>query len=88
MNYESHVKLLLTDNSLLHLIAGLASECGEVCGVVQKSIYKHQELNRADMSSELGDVLFYVTALINHFGWTVDEIQKYNIEKLRIRNDN
>lgn len=82
MTYEQEVEGLLKDKSLLHLIAGLAAEAGEVCGVVQKSVYKNQPVNRDDMRSELGDVLFYATALINHFGWNVEDVQKENVQKL------
>jgi len=85
MTYEEEVKELLTDNSLLHLISGLASEAGEVCGVIQKAAYKFIEINRDDMLMELGDTLFYLTALANHFRFTEQEIKEANLKKLKER---
>lgn len=85
MTYEEEVKSLLTDNSLLHLIAGLAAEAGEVCGIIQKAAYKFTEISRDDMLIELGDTLFYVTALANHFRLTEQEIKDANIKKLKER---
>jgi NTP pyrophosphatase (non-canonical NTP hydrolase) len=85
MKYEEEVQNLLTDNSLLHLISGLAAETGEVCGLIQKASYQFTEISREDMLIELGDTLFYLTALSNHFRFTEQEIKDANVKKLRER---
>lgn len=85
MTYEDEVKALLTDNSLLHLIAGLAAESGEVCGIIQKAAYKMTEISKDEMKIELGDTLFYVAALSKHFGFTLVELQENNLKKLKER---
>lgn len=85
-NYEEFVDAQLKDKSILHLLAGLSAECGEVNGIYQKSIYKQQVVDRQDLLSELGDVLFYLTALANFAGFTLLEVQTENIIKLHKRN--
>lgn len=83
--YEVEVQKLLKDKSLLHLISGLASEAGEVCAEVQKACYKGFDIHVENIKSELGDVLFYVAALANHFGTNMHELQLENIYKLKLR---
>ena len=85
MKYEEQVRQFLTDDSLLHLLSGLSAECGEVNGIFQKAAYKHTEIPSEDLLSEMGDVLFYLTALATAFGLDLDQIKSYNIEKLTKR---
>lgn len=86
MNYEQEVKDLLMDDGLLHLLSGLSAECGEVNGLFQKSIYlSYNDINKEDLLSELGDVMYYLTALSNKYGFSLEDVQKYNIDKLRKR---
>lgn len=87
MNYEKEVDKLLRNGSLVHLLSGLSAETGEVCALFQKAAYKgNLHINRNDLKLELGDVLFYVTAIANLFELSLDEIKKANINKLHMRN--
>jgi NTP pyrophosphatase (non-canonical NTP hydrolase) len=70
-------------------IFGLAEETGEVLG-----IFKGRERNYAkdrarcgedDLKSELGDVLWYLTALCELYDMSLDEIYRYNCAKLTER---
>ncbi len=81
-NYEEDVKRLLKDDTLVHLVSGLASETGEVCGVFQKSAYKQQPVDTVNLKEELGDVLFYVTALAGKYGYVLTDLMDSNIKKL------
>ncbi len=83
--YQESVAALLKNDDDIHLVAGLAAECGEVCGLYQKASYKNTKINEGQMLSELGDVMFYLTAIISKWGYTLDEVQKINIEKLNSR---
>lgn len=80
--YESQVGQLLTNNSWMHLIAGLAAETGEVNGVFQKALYKDVEFSKVELINELGDVLFYLTALCNKADINLEDLKKLNVEKL------
>lgn len=67
---------------------GLASEAGEVAGKIKKYIrgdYPSIEPIRDKIIDELGDVLWYVTALAIELDTTLDEIQSRNAKKLLAR---
>ena len=71
----------MRDNAL-----GLTAEAGEVAG----KVYKAQRdmdgfVDKQTLGMELGDVLFYVTALGNAIGWTLKEIEIANRAKLTAR---
>lgn len=87
MDYEQEVKGLLKENSLMHLLCGLSAECGEVCGIFQKALYKNIPISVEDLKSELGDVLFYIAALGMKFDTTLEELQINNIIKLKQREE-
>jgi len=85
MNYELEVEHLLKNTHEIHLVAGLAAEVGEVCGVFQKASYKEQPIDLMHLKEELGDVLFYATALANKYGWDLSNVMEENIKKLKRR---
>ncbi len=86
MDYEREVIALLKNNDDLHIIAGLASECGEVCALFQKAIYKNTTIDLEELTLELGDILFYVSAISSKYlGSTLENLQKRNIQKLKNR---
>lgn len=64
---------------------GLAGEAGEVCDLFKKHYAHGYELNRGKLAEELGDVLFYVSALCSTFGLSLGDVAEANIEKLRRR---
>ena len=61
---------------------GLCAEVGEVHGKVQKSLRDNTEVVRKEIMKELGDVVFYATALANIYGRGLQEVLQLNIEKL------
>jgi NTP pyrophosphatase (non-canonical NTP hydrolase) len=68
---------------------GLASEAGEVAGVVAKCIRDRKSLSLAELPTlllpELGDVLWNLAVLAYNVGLTLEDVAKYNIEKLTDR---
>ena len=84
--------------SLLYPALGLTGEAGEVAEKVKK-LYRDDEINfmredmveelnhkqSRDLALELGDVLFYVAAIANDIGYSLEEIADMNIDKLRDR---
>lgn len=68
---------------------GLAGETGEVADKVKKVIRDHggsfDESNRKEIAKELGDVLWYLTSIANDLGYSLEDIAKMNIEKIKSR---
>lgn len=77
------------DIAIIYTTMGLASEAGEVAGKVKK-VYRDNfgnftETNIETISSELGDVLWYVAQLASALGLNLSEIAAGNIAKLQSR---
>lgn len=64
---------------------GLAGEAGEVANLVKKGVFHRHGLERASIRKELGDVLWYATALCTYLGLDLGEVMKANIDKLQLR---
>jgi len=67
----------LVENTL-----GLVGEAGEVAEKVKKLIRDSSRFQNEEIMKELGDVVFYATALANIYGRGLQEVLQLNIEKL------
>ena len=67
----------LVENTL-----GLVGEAGEVAEKVKKLIRDKSRFTKVDIIKELGDVVFYVTALANYYGSDLQEVIEGNVIKL------
>ena len=71
------------------MVLGLVEEAGEVAGIF-KRIYRNFERDRSHITKEhlieeLGDVLWYLTALCDSYGITLEDIYEKNVKKLEDR---
>ena len=70
---------------------GLAGEAGEVSEKVKKSVRDGHDLTeptrKAEMAKELGDVLWYISAIASDLGLTLEEIAVMNYNKLKSRQE-
>ena len=60
-------------------------EAGEIAGWYKKYVLRgnpNGALTENDLLSELGDVLFYLTVMARLYGWSLEDVMQYNIEKL------
>lgn len=64
---------------------GLAGEAGEAVDLVKKHLHHGHALDLERLKGELGDVLWYVAALADAAGLTLEEVAQHNVEKLRAR---
>lgn len=64
---------------------GLAGEAGETVELVKKWAFHDRPLDRAKLTKELGDVLWYLTALARTQGITLEEVAAENVAKLEAR---
>jgi|TARA_R110000744_G_scaffold592_3_gene2200 NTP pyrophosphatase (non-canonical NTP hydrolase) len=62
---------------------GLCGEAGEVAEKVKKSIRDGNSLEGVGL--ELGDVLWYISALADDLGVTLEEVAQANVDKLNSR---
>lgn len=69
-------------------VLGIAGEAGEVCELVKKDEYHAKPYDKEKMKDELGDVLWYVTAMAEDHGYTLEEIAEGNALKLAKRYPN
>lgn len=69
----------------LHAVLGLADEAGELAKAVKRSLFYRTELDRDNMIEEAGDVLWYLSLLLDALGVGLDEVQRRNLAKLRQR---
>lgn len=68
---------------------GLTGEAGEVANIVKKIQRDNDGVIsdeiRVKLTDELGDVLWYISACADELGITLEEIAKYNVNKLAKR---
>jgi len=76
---------LTPEQRLLDAAAGLAEEAGEVLGLVRKHAFMAHALDRARVTTELGDALWCLTAAAGAIGVSLEEVARANIAKLRKR---
>ena len=91
VDFENHVLTHMKAASLEvpYCALALAGEAGEVANRVKKCVRDDGSRigaeARADILFELGDVLWYTTALTINLGSTLEEIMELNEEKLNAR---
>lgn len=75
--------------NLIYPVLGLASEAGEVADKMKKNIRDSSGLVtdefRSAMCKELGDVLWYVNAVAEDLGLTLEHVATVNTVKLQGR---
>ena len=73
------------DERLVENVLGLVGEAGEVAEKVKKMIRDGTKVVPMDIIKELGDVVFYCTALANHVGYDLTTVLEINLVKLNGR---
>lgn len=77
-------KKILTEGQerLVENTLGLVGEAGEVAEKIKKLIRDNNKYANEEIMKELGDVVFYATALANIYGRGLQEILELNVQKL------
>lgn len=98
MNYEQYKEAIKefciypdfdtgSDLELSYLGLGLSSEAGEVAGLVKKELRDSPEFDRNKWLGELGDVVWYLSRLLDTLGISLEEAMQYNYDKLASRKE-
>jgi len=73
-----------TQHAITYPALGLAGEAGEVANKVKK-IIRDGKLDKSALGAEIGDCLWYISALCRDLNLDLGEIAKANLEKLQDR---
>jgi NTP pyrophosphatase (non-canonical NTP hydrolase) len=69
----------------LYFTLGLAGETGEVAELVKKTLRDRTDMDIGKLTSELGDVLFYLSQIAQCYGVTLSDVAETNRIKLESR---
>lgn len=75
----------MDDQSILHGLMGLNGEAGEAIDISKKAMFQGHDLDVEHLAKELGDVAWYLAVTANAIGYSLDDIFRMNIEKLKAR---
>lgn len=72
-------------SNLMHAGIGISGEAGELLDALKKHWVYNKPLDLANVEEELGDLFFYMTALMCQLGLTQQQILDRNVAKLEKR---
>lgn len=81
------------DKKVIYPAFGLAGEVGEIMEKLKKimrgggDVQNIDSENIEELKKELGDVIWYISAISSDLGFTLDDVINKNIEKLSSRKD-
>jgi len=73
---------------LLHMAVGVSGEAGELLDAIKKHCVYQKQINMDNVIEEAGDILFYLTGLLNDLNISLEDCIKANIVKLSKRYPN
>lgn len=71
--------------NLLHMGVGVSTEANELLDAIKKHVIYQKPLDVENVKEELGDLLFYMSNLMQSVGLSFEEILQHNIDKLSVR---
>lgn len=85
-NFANTTRIYPEDMQIVYPCLGLSGEVGEVCEKIKK-IYRDKEgyfseYDKDDIAREIGDVLWYLSALATDLGRDLNEIAFKNTQKI------
>ena len=61
---------------------GLSGEVGEITEHIKKHLFHGKKLDYGEVEKEIGDLLWYMSALCSSLGLSLEDVAKRNIKKL------
>ena len=71
--------------NLLHMAVGVSGEAGELLDAIKKHVVYQKPLDIENVKEELGDLLFYMSNLMQSVGLSFEEVLQHNMDKLSVR---
>jgi NTP pyrophosphatase (non-canonical NTP hydrolase) len=83
---EDIVKNLTPEQAnLWHMATGVSGEAGELLDAIKKHVIYQKPLDVENVKEELGDILFYMSNLMQSVGLSFEEVLQHNVDKLSVR---
>ena len=73
---------------LVNMVLGLVGEAGEIADYIKKVEFHKHTFRPEQMTEELGDLMWYIAALCEIYGLSLEGVAQMNIAKLRDRYPN
>ena len=73
---------------LLHMAVGVSGEAGELLDAIKKHCVYQKPINMENVMEEAGDILFYLTGLLNDLDISLEDCINANMDKLSKRYPN
>lgn len=70
---------------LTHMALGVAGEAGEIVDCIKKHTIYNQPLNIINLKEEIGDMMFFITRILDTAELTLEECLEANQAKLNLR---
>ena len=86
MSAKMHSSAAKVDTA--HGIIGIAGEAGELLDAMKKAMFYGAVLDLDNVREEVGDIMWYIMAIVRSEGWDLETIMQENIDKLRVRYPN
>lgn len=86
--FKEHPTLTPEQARLLDWTLGIAGEAGETTEVIKHHIFSNAPLDKMKLVSELGDILWYISAVCSTVGIDLSSVAEYNANKLDYRYGN
>lgn len=83
--YQVEALRTIGSSDLPILALGVAGEAGEIADIVKKELGHGHPRDAEKMAKEIGDVLWYLAALADEYGYSLAAIATMNIAKLKAR---
>lgn len=81
------MKVYPEKNAIIYPTLGIVGEGGEIAEKVKKWLRGDRELDKFELLKEAGDVMWYITSLVDDLGYTLDDMIRVNMTKLKSRKE-
>ena len=92
MRYDNFVYAIFKQDEhykmLSHAARGICTEAGEINDTIKRHLDYEKELDIRNLVEELGDLRFYIQAIMNIYGIDEQAILQHNATKLIVRYPN